>query len=123
MTPIVLMGPSGVGKSSCIQALKSELKCVDMDLNINTNCTYVGEQLDFLIKRFFAPPTEVLALSVKREMVLRILQLRQAQAFLLNDFQFVYLRISDPEIHMARLRSPPAVGQQRSESLHSGRAL
>ncbi len=111
---LLVIGPSGVGKSTCVKKIMSHgfSKALDMDKIINTNKIHDKERLVELIVESEA---QVVAVSVITELLEYFCELKSKGVQKSKGWYFVYLRLCSESDHKERLLLPNADGNLRSE--------
>lgn len=113
---ILLLGPSGVGKSRCIKNLKDVCWAEDMDRMINTTRSYDQDELNELYEKIKCRPSDVVSVSVLRPFLLLLSAERKKSSW--NDYfsSVVHLKLSDKDAHADRLGRPTTEGKIRPEA-------
>lgn len=111
--PLVLIGHSGVGKSSCLRTL-GIADSADMDCEFaDPDSTSLDETLDWLGRRLATD--RIVALSTHEKMLRALTWAKQGEKYReqLQAWCFMYLRASKSQLR-TRLLRPTATGEPRS---------
>jgi len=111
MKKVLLVGPSGVGKSYCVKNKASKFTAMDMDQSINTRAEFCPKALMEVLEKSTA---DLIAVSVISSFLRYLLEQKSCSS-LLNNYHVVYLKTTAQEKHKARLKSKPAIGDYRSD--------